>query len=80
MGLFDKLFGKKQPEPEKPEPAEQSGSMREEIQKINDRLEEIQKTMTEENKAQYRDEIKALLEHEIEVLEGSFPGKDGHHE
>ena len=94
MGLFDKLFGKKQPEAEtketsnpqetvkpqetaKPQKGVLSATYLEEIQKITDRLEEIQKEMTEENKAQYQGEIKALLQREVEILEGQFPGKDG---
>lgn len=88
MGLFDKLFGKKQTEPEaapaepapaEPVPAESklSGSYRDEIQQITDRLEQIQAEMTEENKEQYTAEIKALLQREVEVLKQQFPGKDG---
>ena len=79
MGLFDKLFGKKQPEPvhtEEPKP-ETSGSYLDEIRKITERLEEIQRDMTEENQSQYKDEITALLQREVELLEGQFPGKDG---
>ena len=87
MGLFDKLFGKKQPEapaepeqaaPEQPE-IRQKEDYLDEIQKITDRLEEIQAEMTEENKAQYQAEIKALLQREVKVLEKQFPGKDKDH-
>ena len=80
MGFLDKLFGKKKSATETAVPAPGSaGSYLDEIQKITDRLEEIQNEMTEENKAQYNAEIKSLMEREIEILEKQFPGKDTHH-
>lgn len=83
MGFLERLFGRKKPEPtETPAPAPApenglTGYKLEEIRRITRRLEEIQQVMNEENKAQYTEEIRSLLQHEIEILGGDSSGKDG---